>query len=142
MLAGLCAWLGACRAATPTGPTMRTPGSASSRARAASDPFAEIPYATAPLPAATFDFVVFDSVVIGVFVGGSVLVAQALGLQRAYWVPVSCLAVIAGATLRAVWDKQLQRILGTALGLLLAWGFMALPFNPWLIAAMVMVLCG
>ena len=66
--------------------------------------------------------------------------AQALGLQRAYWVPVSCLAVIAGATLRAVWNKQLQRILGTALGLLLAWGFMALPFNPWLIAAMVMVL--
>ena len=53
---------------------------------------------------------------------------------------MSCLAVIAGATLRAVWDKQLQRILGTALGLLLAWGFMALPFNPWLIAAMVMVL--
>ena len=39
-----------------------------------------------------------------------------------------------------MWDKQLQRILGTALGLLLAWGFMALPFNPWLIAAMVMVL--
>ena len=98
------------------------------------------PAPIAPLPAPTFDFVVFDSVVIGVFVGGSVLVAQALGLQRAYWVPVSCLAVIAGATLRAVWDKQLQRILGTALGLLLAWGFMALPFNPWLIAAMVMVL--
>ena len=98
------------------------------------------PAPIAPLPAPTFDFVVFDSVVIGVFVGGSVLVAQALGLQRAYWVPVSCLAVIAGATLRAVWNKQLQRILGTALGLLLAWGFMALPFNPWLIAAMVMVL--
>lgn len=98
------------------------------------------PLPVTPLPVPTFDFVVFDSVVIGLFVGLSVLVAQALGLERAYWVPVSCIAVIAGASLRAVWTKQLQRILGTALGLLLAWGAMALPFNPWLIGVMVMVL--
>ena len=96
------------------------------------------PIPVAPLPVPTFDFVVFDAVVIGAFVGLSVLVAQALGLQRAYWVPVSCLAVIAGASLRAVWNKQLQRILGTALGLLLAWALLSLPFNPWLICAMVM----
>jgi uncharacterized membrane protein YccC len=51
---------------------------------------------------------------------------------------VSCLAVIAGASLRAVWNKQLQRILGTALGLLMAWALLSLPLNPWLICAMVM----
>lgn len=48
------------------------------------------------IPKPTFDFVVFDSVVIGVFVGVSLVAAQALQLQKAYWVPVSCLAVIQG----------------------------------------------
>jgi hypothetical protein len=30
-------------------------------------------------------------------------------------VPVSCLAVLQGASLRAVWNRQFQRLLGTAL---------------------------
>ena len=37
------------------------------------------------LPPPTFDFVVFDSVVIGVFVGISLALAQALRLEKAYW---------------------------------------------------------
>ena len=45
---------------------------------------------------------------------------RAFSLQRAYWVPVSCLAVIQEVSLRAVWNRQLQRIAGTAVGLLLA----------------------
>jgi len=49
-----------------------------------------------PLPPATFDFVVFDSLIIGVFVGISLVLAQLLHLERAYLVPVSCLAVITG----------------------------------------------
>lgn len=49
-----------------------------------------------PLPAPTFDFVVFDSVVIGLCVGISLAIAQLLQLENAYWVPVSCLAVIHG----------------------------------------------
>jgi len=96
------------------------------------------PVPVAPLPTPTFDFVVFDAVVIGAFVGLSILAAQWLGLQRAYWVPVSCMAVIQGATMRAVWNKQVHRIVGTAAGLLLAWALMSLPFNPWLVGAMVM----
>jgi hypothetical protein len=92
------------------------------------------------LHAPTFDFVVFDSVIIGAFVGISLAAAQALQLEKAYWVPVSCLAVIQGASLRAVWNRQVQRILGTAIGLLLAWGLLALPLNPWNIPFMMMVL--
>jgi hypothetical protein len=92
------------------------------------------------LHAPTFDFVVFDSIIIGACVGISLAVAQALQLEKAYWVPVSCLAVIQGATLRAVWNRQVQRVLGTAIGLLLAWGLLALPLNPWNIPAMMMAL--
>ena len=92
------------------------------------------------LPPATFDFVIFDSVVIGAFVGISLLVAQALQLERAYWVPVSCLAVIQGMSRRAVWNKQVHRIVGTVIGLFLSWGLLMLPLDPWRFALVMMVL--
>jgi len=100
----------------------------------------QAPKPVAPLPPASFDFVVFDSVVIGVFVGISLALAQALELERAYWVPVSCLAVMQGASLRAVWNKQLQRIIGTGIGLLLSWGVLMLPLDKWSISVMMMLL--
>ncbi|MGE5452560.1 MAG: FUSC family protein [Acidobacteriota bacterium] len=92
------------------------------------------------VPVATFDFVVFDSVVIGVFVGISLALAQALQLQKAYWVPVSCLAVIQGMSLRAVWNRQLQRIIGTGLGLLVAWALLLLPLDAWRMCGVIFVL--
>lgn len=93
-----------------------------------------------PLPPPTFDFVVFDSVVIGVFVGISLAAAQLLQLEKAYWVPVSCLAVIQGASLRAVWSKQLHRVIGTGIGLLLSWGLLLLPLDKWSISLTMMAL--
>jgi hypothetical protein len=98
------------------------------------------PVPVSPLPPPSFDFVVFDSVVIGVFVGISLALAQVLHLQKAYWVPVSCLAVIQGVSLRAVWTKQMHRILGTSVGLLLAWGLLSLPMDKWSISLTMMVL--
>ncbi|MBV2133240.1 FUSC family protein [Pseudomonas sp. MAP12] len=100
----------------------------------------QTPKPVPPLPAPTFDFVVFDSVWIGIFVGVSLAAAQALQLEKAYWVPVSCLAVIQGASLQAVWNKQLHRVLGTAIGLLAAWGFLLLPLDKWSIALLMMLL--
>lgn len=91
----------------------------------------QAPVAAEPIPPPDFDFVVFDSIVIGAFVGIALAVAQALQLDRPYWVPVSCLAVIQGASLRAVWEKQLHRVLGTCAGLLLSWALLALPMNAW-----------
>ena len=93
-----------------------------------------------PLPPATFDFVVFDSIVIGLFVGISLAMAQALQLERPYWVPVSCLAVIQGVSLRAVWNKQDQRIVGTGIGLLLAWALLTLPLDQWSVSLTMMAL--
>lgn len=93
------------------------------------------------LPPASFDYVVFDSVVIGSCVGLSLALAQMLALENAYWVPVSCLAVIQGASLRAVWTKQVHRAVGTGGGLLLAWGLLVvLPLESWVIAFTLMAL--
>ncbi|WP_157269610.1 FUSC family protein [Azohydromonas aeria] len=98
------------------------------------------PSPVTPLPAPTFDFVVFDAVVIGAFVGISLALAQLLQLEKAYWVPVSCLAVIQGATLRAVWSRQLHRVLGTTAGLALAYALLLLPLNAWSVSLLMMAL--
>lgn len=98
------------------------------------------PEPVSPTPPANFEFVVFDSIVIGVFVGQSLLIAQMLDLEKAYWVPVSCLAVIQGINLRAVWERQLHRILGTTVGLVVSWGLLALPLDPWRIAGLIILL--
>ncbi|NTV70567.1 MAG: FUSC family protein [Azonexaceae bacterium] len=98
------------------------------------------PQAVRPLPALDFDFVVFDSIVIGAFVGISLLLAQFMQLDRPYWVPVSCLAVIQGASLRAVWNKQVHRIVGTGIGLVLAWGLLTLPLEKWSVSLLMMAL--
>ena len=100
----------------------------------------QAPQPVAALPVATFDNVVVDAVVIGIFVAISLALAQVLQLERPYWVPVSCLAVMQEMSLRAVWNKQLQRIAGTALGLLLSLALLSLPFGHWGVALLVTVL--
>lgn len=91
-------------------------------------------------PAPTFDFIVLDPVLIGVSVGVALLIAQLLRLEKAYWVPVSCLAVLQGTTLRAVWTRQVHRILGTIIGLGVTGLIFLLPLNAWGISVAVMAL--
>ncbi len=98
------------------------------------------PQPIAPLVKADFDFVVVDAVVVGAFVGVSLALAQALQLERPYWVPVSCLAVIQGMSLRAVWMRQLHRLLGTVLGLLVAFALLMLPLGKWSVALLLTTL--
>jgi len=98
------------------------------------------PSAVRPLPEPTFGYVVFDSVLIGLFVDLALLLAVLLQLERPYWVTVSCLAVIQGMSLRAVWNRQLHRVAGTTVGLLLAWALLLLPLDRWSIAAIMTLL--
>ena len=70
----------------------------------------------------------------------SLLAAHALQVDRPYWVPVSCLAIIQGASLRAAWSRHLQRIVGTAVGLLVFAGIALVPLGPWGVAAVLTLL--
>lgn len=97
------------------------------------------PPPAAPAPA-TFDVVVLDAVIIGLAVGLALALAELLRLDRPFWAPVACAAVVQGATFRAVWNKQLQRLVGTCGGLLLAWALLTLPLGPWGRAALMMAL--
>ena len=91
-------------------------------------------------PEPTFDTVVVDAVVIAAAVAVSLLLAELLQLSRPYWVPVSCMAVLHGISLRAVWNRQVQRVAGTAVGVLVAAGLLSLPLDAWRIAFAVMAL--
>lgn len=84
--------------------------------------------------------IVPEAFVIGLFVGGSLLLAQFLGLNNPYWVPISCAAIMQGASFRAVWHRKIHRIIGTAIGMGLAWGIFSLPFSPWELVGVIMVL--
>lgn len=93
-----------------------------------------------PSPRPRFGHVVVEPVIISIFVALTLALAQTMQLDNAYWAPVSCLAVMQGMTLRSVWTRQLQRVLGTAAGLLLAWLLLWMPLNIWGIALTLMVL--
>ena len=86
------------------------------------------------------DGIIPDSVVIGLFVGGSLLLAQFLGLNNPYWVPISCAAIMQGASFRAVWHRKIHRIIGTAIGMGLAWVIFSLPLSPWELVGVIMAL--
>jgi len=100
----------------------------------------QAPRPASPLPTPRFDDVVFDPVMVGLLVGASLALAHTLHLERPYWVPVSCLAVMQASTLQAVWRKQVQRIAGTALGVLLAWGVLSAPLDAWRVALLMTAL--
>jgi hypothetical protein len=93
-----------------------------------------------PTPSGDFESVVMEPILMGLFVGLSLALAQILQLERPYWVPVSCLAVIQGVSLRAVWTRQLHRILGTVAGLGVTWLMLSLPFDRWMVAAVLTLL--
>ncbi|MBM7689616.1 hypothetical protein BCR24_12665 [Enterococcus ureilyticus] len=56
-------------------------------------------------------------------------ISQSLHLTNAYWMIVSCAAVLQGDNLRAVMHRNIQRILGTMIGLLIAAFLLSISFT-------------
>lgn len=81
-----------------------------------------------------------ESAVIGLFVGGSYLLALLLQLDNPYWVPVSTAAIMQGATFRAVWQRNVHRIVGTMIGMGLAWIIFSFSPNIWVLVGLIMLL--
>jgi len=91
-------------------------------------------------PAADRDDVVTDALIAGFFVALSLLIALLLDLPRPYWVPVSCLAIMQGVTLRASWTRNVHRIVGTFIGLGVTWLLLPFIHDLWTIAAAIILL--
>lgn len=87
-----------------------------------------------------FDEVAIDSVIAGMFVCLSVYLAHYIGFDKPYWVPISTLAILQGMTLRSKWTRQMQRIGGTFIGIVLTYFLLSMNLNGYKIALLIGVL--
>lgn len=64
---------------------------------------------------------VYDSIIMGFTIGSSLLIGHLFDLDKPYWLPISCMAILQAMSLRVVYQRTIQRILGTMIGLLICW---------------------
>jgi hypothetical protein len=69
-----------------------------------------------------------ESATFGFMVGLALLIANLLELENPYWAPTSCAAVMQGMSTRHIWQRSVQRIVGTFIGLGITW--VILLFHP------------
>ena len=68
------------------------------------------------------------------------IIAFELDLARSYWVPLSCVAVMSGATVVSTHHRAIQRGIGTVIGILIASLILALEPSGYIIAIFVLIL--
>ncbi|MCR8922805.1 FUSC family protein [Dasania sp. GY-MA-18] len=85
--------------------------------------------------------ILLESATIAAFIAASYLIALWLGFDRPYWAPISCAAVLQGASFRAVRHRNIHRIMGTAIGMGLTWALFSLTPGPWALALAIIALC-
>lgn len=61
------------------------------------------------------------AVVFGLFMGITLLMARVMEAGHPYWVTISCLVVMQGVSVRHVFQRGIQRLLGTLVGAFLTW---------------------
>ncbi len=63
----------------------------------------------------------WEAIIMGGFMALSLLCGYLLKMDNPYWIPISCAAVMQGASRYHIWQRTFHRILGTFLGLGLCW---------------------
>jgi len=81
-----------------------------------------------------------ESAILAITIGISLLVATALKLENPYWVPVSCAAVMQGATRRHIWERGINRVIGTFIGAGFAWFLLSLDISGLAICIVIILL--
>lgn len=70
-----------------------------------------------------------DTLIVSVVIALSLFAALLLHMPKPYWVPMSCYVVMQGMNFQSIWDKQVHRIVGTVMGMLLAWLLLSLQLS-------------
>ena len=68
------------------------------------------------------------------------IIAYEFNLARSYWVPLSCVAVLSGATIVATFHRSIQRGIGTIVGILIASILLSIQPSGYLIALFILLL--
>ncbi|WEK36068.1 MAG: FUSC family protein [Candidatus Pseudobacter hemicellulosilyticus] len=72
---------------------------------------------------------IVTSAIVGVFTGLSLLTGFLLKLDFPYWIPISCIAILQGVDVTHIWLRSFHRIVGTMVGMGLAWALLSLHMN-------------
>ena len=83
---------------------------------------------------------IIESIILGFFMFISLWSGFLLDIKNPYWIPVSCAAVMQGATKYHIWERVIQRILGTFLGLGLCWIVLSINKSNFSICVSIIVL--
>lgn len=97
-------------------------------------------------PTPTYNYepdTITESLIVASFVSLALLIAVTLQLSNPYWAAVSCFLIIQGIHLRTMWIKQIHRLLGTVLGVVLASWMLSWGLSIWgvALAILTMMLC-
>lgn len=74
-----------------------------------------------PVPIKTQIDYLIRAAIVGFFMFISLLIGNLLKFDNPYWIPISCAAIMQGISLYHVWQRALQRIAGTFLGIFFCW---------------------
>ena len=80
------------------------------------------------------------SVRYGVVITIAAFIAYFLDFERSYWIPLSCAAVMSGATIIATFHRTVQRMIGTIIGLIIAGIILSVVHNGYVISLIILFL--
>lgn len=83
--------------------------------------------------------IILEGALMAFFISFSYLVALFLALPNALWVPISCAAILQGATYRMIWHRNIHRIVGTTIGMGVAWWIFTFQPNYWHLALLMIL---
>lgn len=71
-----------------------------------------------------------EALILGVFLSGALAIGYLAKMENPYWVPISCAAVMQGASRYHIWQRSFQRILGTFIGVGFSWMLLQVVSEP------------
>lgn len=71
-----------------------------------------------------------EALIVGIFMTLSIAVGKIFKLEYPYWIPISCLAVLQGVSVEHIWQRGIHRVLGTTIGLGIAWAIFSYITTP------------
>ena len=82
---------------------------------------------------------VVESVTFGFFIGLGLLIGRLLELDNPYWIPSSSAAVMQGISSKHIWQRSIQRVVGTFIGLIVTWLILRLHPTPLVICVSIVL---
>lgn len=71
-----------------------------------------------------------EAAIHGLFLFGALAIGYLAEMENPYWVPISCAAVMQGASRYHIWQRSFHRILGTFVGVGLCWMLLQIITTP------------